>query len=178
MGADIASGKIATHSEVSLHGPYVQKILVEALGCRGPIGNDQYDVTQEQSITRGSVDVAIGAFAHGEGRIVAPFELKGVETLHDLGHETILIASGGDALKVLEKDDLRFDVVFTDVMMPGMSGVELAQTVRARYPGLPVLLTSGYSEIIAKEGTFGFPLLRKPYSVEALSRALRQALRQ
>lgn len=65
--ADIASGKIATHSEVSLHGPFVQKILIEALGYRGPIGNDRYDVTQEQSITRGSVDVAIGAFAHGEG---------------------------------------------------------------------------------------------------------------
>jgi type I restriction-modification system DNA methylase subunit len=78
--ADIASGKIASHSEVSLHGPFVQKIMVEALGYRGPIGNDRYNVTQEQGITRGSVDVAIGDFAHGEGRIIAPFELKGADT--------------------------------------------------------------------------------------------------
>lgn len=78
--ADIASGKIATHSEVSLHGPFVQKILVEALGYRGPIGNDQYNVTQEESIIRGSVDVAIGDFARGDGQIIAPFELKGADT--------------------------------------------------------------------------------------------------
>ena len=77
---DIASGKIATHSEVSLHGPFVQKILIEALGYRGPIGHDNYDVTQEQSITRGSVDVALGTFAHGQGQIIAPFELKGADT--------------------------------------------------------------------------------------------------
>ena len=99
------------------------------------------------------------------------------ETLLDLGHETSLVTSGREALDLLEKDDLHFDVVFTDVMMPGMSGLELAQAIRTRFPGLPVLLTSGYSEIIAKEGTFGLPLLRKPYSVEALSRALRKALR-
>jgi type I restriction-modification system DNA methylase subunit len=78
--ADIKSGKIATHSEVSLHGPFVQKILVEALGYSGPIGNDAYNVTQEKGITRGSVDVAIGNFEHGEGQILAPFELKGADT--------------------------------------------------------------------------------------------------
>lgn len=85
--------------------------------------------------------------------------------------------SGSEALEVLAKDDLRFDVVFSDVVMAGMSGLELAHCIRGRYPGLPVLLTSGYSEILAKEGTFGLPLLRKPYSVESLSRALRKALR-
>ena len=78
--ADIKSGKIATHSEVSLHGPFVQKILVEALGYSGPIGNAAYNVTQEKGITRGSVDVAIGNFEHGEGQIIAPFELKGADT--------------------------------------------------------------------------------------------------
>jgi PAS domain S-box-containing protein len=99
------------------------------------------------------------------------------EALHDLGHETTLVAGAAEALEVLERDDLHFDVVFSDVMMAGMSGLDLAQAIRARYPGLPVLLTSGYSEVIAKEGAFGFPLLRKPYSVEALSRALRKAVR-
>lgn len=78
--ADIQSGKIASHSEVSLHGPFVQKILVEGLGYRGPIGHDDYNVTQEKGITRGSVDVAIGNFQDGEGQILAPFELKGADT--------------------------------------------------------------------------------------------------
>ena len=78
--ADIKSVKIATYSEVSLHGPFVQKILVEALGYSGPIGNAAYNVTREKGITRGSVDVAIGSFEHGEGQILAPFELKGADT--------------------------------------------------------------------------------------------------
>ena len=78
--ADIASGKIASHSEISLHGPFVQTILVEALGYSGPIGNAAYNVTQEKGITRGSVDVAIGAFENATGQILAPFELKGADT--------------------------------------------------------------------------------------------------
>ena len=98
------------------------------------------------------------------------------ETLQDLGHCTTLVTSGREALKVLEKEDLNFDVVFSDVMMAGMTGLELAQSIRQRYPGLPVLLTSGYSEVLAKEGTIGLLLLQKPYSVHALSRALRKAV--
>jgi PAS domain S-box-containing protein len=99
------------------------------------------------------------------------------ETLEDLGHQTVLVQSAAEALRMLEEDDLRFDILFTDVMMAGMSGIELARAVRERHPGLPVLLTSGYSDVISREGTFGFPLLKKPYSVEALSRALRRALK-
>jgi two-component system NtrC family sensor kinase len=53
-----------------------------------------------------------------------------------------------------------------------MSGVALGQAVRRLYPSLPVVLTSGYSHILAEKGTHGFELLRKPYSVEALSRVL------
>jgi PAS domain S-box-containing protein len=99
------------------------------------------------------------------------------ETLRDLGHEPVLVRSGDDALKKLAQDDLSFDVVFSDVMMAGMSGLDLAKRLRDQYPGLPVLLTSGYSDVVAREGSFGFPLLKKPYSVEALSRALRKALK-
>ncbi len=97
------------------------------------------------------------------------------ETLHDLGHHSKLVDSAGAALEELQENDLAYDVVFSDVIMAGGTGLELAQTIRERNPGLPVVLTSGYSEIIAKEGADGFNLLRKPYSVEALSRALRNA---
>jgi PAS domain S-box-containing protein len=98
------------------------------------------------------------------------------EMLHDLGYETTLAADAREALVALSNDDLRYDVVFTDVIMPGMNGLELAQAVRERHPGLPVVLTSGYSDVLAKEGSYGFELLRKPYSVEALSRVLRKAI--
>lgn len=60
--------------------------------------------------------------------------------------------------------------------MPGMNGVELAATIRERYPGLPVVLTSGYSNVLAENADRGFDLIHKPYSVEVLSRALRKAI--
>jgi DNA-binding LytR/AlgR family response regulator len=60
--------------------------------------------------------------------------------------------------------------------MPGMNGVELAMEIRDRYPGLPVVLTSGYSHVLADNDHHGFELVRKPYSVEVLSRTLRKAI--
>ena len=54
-----------------------------------------------------------------------------------------------------------------------MNGVELGQEIRRRCPTLPVILTSGYSHVLANGGAQGFELLHKPYSVEDLSRALR-----
>jgi DNA-binding NtrC family response regulator len=60
------------------------------------------------------------------------------------------------------------------VVMPGMGGVELGEEVRRRYPHVPVVLTSGYSDVLADEGRHGFELLHKPYAVEELSQVLRR----
>ena len=60
--------------------------------------------------------------------------------------------------------------------MPGMNGIEFGREVRRRFPDLPVLLTSGYSDVLAEQGTHGFQLVSKPYSVETLSRAVSSAL--
>jgi len=65
-------------------------------------------------------------------------------------------------------------VVFSDVVMPGISGVELGREIRRLYPNLPVVLTSGYSHVLAEEGRHGFELLHKPYAVEDVSRVLRR----
>jgi PAS domain S-box-containing protein len=97
------------------------------------------------------------------------------QTLAELGYHIVFTENGTSALAELAKDHARFDVVFSDVMMPGMSGIELGEAIRARYPGLPVVLTSGYSLVLAQHGTAGFELLHKPYSLEELSRVLQQA---
>jgi DNA-binding NtrC family response regulator len=68
-------------------------------------------------------------------------------------------------------------VVFSDVIVPGMSGVELGCEIRRRFPSLPVILTSGYSHALAEEGRHGFELLQKPYAVEDLSRVFRRVIR-
>ncbi|MDY1045226.1 PAS domain S-box protein [Pseudomonas coleopterorum] len=98
-----------------------------------------------------------------------------IEMLTDLGFLPVLACDAQAALSMLADDAHHFDVVFTDVVMPGMSGIELAQAVRCLYPDLPVVLTSGYSHVLAKNGTYGFELLHKPYSMEDASQALRKA---
>jgi CheY-like chemotaxis protein len=96
--------------------------------------------------------------------------------LRDLGHGATLAMNAAEALDLLGANGDPFDLVFSDVVMPGMSGIELAVLLRARWPRLPVVLTSGYSHVLAEDGRHGFPLLHKPYSVDDLSRVLRQAI--
>jgi DNA-binding NtrC family response regulator len=95
------------------------------------------------------------------------------QLLQDLGYATTWAANAEQALELLSKKG-DFDAVFSDVVMPGMSGVELGREIRRRYPTLPVVLTSGYSDVLAQEGRHGFELLQKPYAVEDLSRVLRR----
>ncbi len=122
-----------------------------------------------------------GRSASGEGlRVLVVEDNEAVggfatELLGDLGYKTRWVGNAAAALAVLETDHLAFDVVFSDIVMPGMGGVDLAQTIKSRYPGLPVVLTSGYSNVLAQEGRHGFELLQKPYSVETLSRIIQKA---
>jgi len=95
------------------------------------------------------------------------------QLLAELGHQTQLAANGLEALEAIEAQADDFDLVFSDVVMPGMTGIELAQELRRRRPQLRVVLTSGYSHVLAQEGRHGFELLHKPYSVESLTRILR-----
>ena len=96
------------------------------------------------------------------------------QSLTDLGYVTVLVASAEEALKEFETNADRFDVVFSDVVMPGMNGIDLAHYIRLTHPDLPVLLTSGYSHLVSQHGTNGFELLHKPYSIEQLATLLHQ----
>jgi signal transduction histidine kinase/CheY-like chemotaxis protein len=98
------------------------------------------------------------------------------ELLEDLGYVVRRAADANSALAILAQDEFAVDLVFSDVIMPGMNGVELAGIIRERYPGLPVVLTSGYSNVLAESAHRGFELIQKPYSVESLSRILRKAI--
>jgi PAS domain S-box-containing protein len=100
------------------------------------------------------------------------------QVLEDLGHEITWAKNAPEALAVLAEDSGRFDVVFSDVVMPGMNGIELGQAVRESHPGLPVVLTSGYSHVLAQEGRHGFELVQKPYAAGDLSRVLDQVVRR
>jgi two-component system NtrC family sensor kinase len=97
------------------------------------------------------------------------------DALTELGYATTLVHGAMEALAELTRDAERFDVVFTDVVMPGMTGIDLAQEIRRRHFDLPVVLTSGYSQLLSQNGSFGFELLQKPYSIEQLARVLHKA---
>lgn len=100
-----------------------------------------------------------------------------VALLRSLGHETVAAGNGTEALSVLTGDD-SFDLLFSDVMMPGgISGAQLADAARRIRPGLPVLLTSGYPDDALPRGATDTPLLlAKPYRRAELQAALEQAL--
>jgi CheY-like chemotaxis protein len=117
---------------------------------------------------------------HGQGRRVLLVEDNvdvgqfSKQLLQDLGYETVWAANADEALSLLQEHSARFDVVFSDVVMPGMSGVDLSHEIRQRHPGLPVVLTSGYSHVLAQEGPHGLELLHKPYAAAEVSRVLRR----
>jgi two-component system NtrC family sensor kinase len=59
-------------------------------------------------------------------------------------------------------------------MMPEMTGLDLAQEIRRRQFDVPIVLTSGYSHMLAQSGAYGFEHLQKPYSADQLSRVLQK----
>jgi PAS domain S-box-containing protein len=116
------------------------------------------------------------AAAHGPARRVLLVEDDAsvgemVEAmLADLGHEVLRAEAAAPALTILQTPD-RIDLLLTDLIMPGgMNGVELAHAAIALRPGLPVILTSGYTgETLGAAAGAPWPLLAKPYPAEALA---------
>jgi signal transduction histidine kinase/CheY-like chemotaxis protein len=95
--------------------------------------------------------------------------------LSELGHKVRRARSGEEALELSRKH--KFDVVLSDVVMPGMGGLKLAEILAVEQPALPVVLATGYSQEIADSGSGGRPVILKPYRLSTLSEALVAARR-
>ena len=121
----------------------------------------------------------------GEGELVLVVEDDDrvrrltVSRLQQLGYDVLDADSGPHALEVLVAHP-DIELVFTDLVMPGgMSGYDLCKEVQKRWPGKPVLLTSGYAEELTHADKLAgndLLLLRKPYRQIALAQLIRQAL--
>jgi signal transduction histidine kinase len=116
---------------------------------------------------------------HRTGRILLVDDNEDVgafaETLLvELGHQVMRARTGPEALELARAGG--FDAVFTDVVMPGMSGIELAEALGPVLPGIPVVLTTGYSDEITRAGGAGRPVVFKPYRLETLSGVLDEVL--
>jgi len=94
-----------------------------------------------------------------------------------LGELKCHVVSAVDAKEALEAlEQQQFDLLFSDVVMPDLSGLDLARLVRERYPDVPVLLATGYSEEISDDAATEFEVIRKPYGSEALAVKMASAL--
>lgn len=99
------------------------------------------------------------------------------EILGDAGYEVAKAFNGEDALKALSERN--FDLLFTDIIMPGMTGYRLVNEVIEKYPDIKILLTSGYQirnqhqsvpeELLTK-------VVTKPYGDRKLLKAIRECL--
>ena len=94
--------------------------------------------------------------------------------LADLGYEVVSVGSADEALAQLAAR--KFDLVLSDIVMPGMSGIELARSVNADSPRLPVLLATGYSDDLLKGAAAEFRVISKPYGPVELAEAVAAAL--
>ncbi|MFH1502324.1 MAG: PAS domain S-box protein [Candidatus Eisenbacteria bacterium] len=122
-----------------------------------------------------------GARGNGERILVVEDE----RTVRDLaarvlrqgGYEVLEASTVRDALAIIDREDGRFDLVFSDVVLPDESGVQLAQKLSVDHPDVPVLLSSGHADERSqydaiREG--GMPFLPKPYTLPDLLKAVRR----
>ncbi|HZH07520.1 MAG TPA: ATP-binding protein, partial [Lautropia sp.] len=97
--------------------------------------------------------------------------------LEALGCAVRHVPSADDALKALDGEGGQFDVVLSDILMPGsLNGFDLAMMLRHRNPELPVLLMTGYAEKTGQAMASGFQILAKPVSAASLAKAIGGAL--
>jgi PAS domain S-box-containing protein len=98
-----------------------------------------------------------------------------VDLFQTLGYEVLSANNGTEALAILRRTP-NIDVLFSDVVMPGMSGVELAHEAKRQWPSLKIILASGYTAPAAAGGQSDmgeFQVIAKPYSVAQILRQLR-----
>lgn len=97
------------------------------------------------------------------------------EVFKTLGYQVICASSAREALEILESTE-GIDVLFTDVMMPGMNGIELGHKAKALLPNIKILLASGFTAPVLKERYSGlemFDLIAKPYKISEIAKRLR-----
>jgi PAS domain S-box-containing protein len=102
-----------------------------------------------------------------------------VRILEHLGYKVLQARNGAEAIVLAQGYGDRIDLLLTDVVMPGMSGAELATQLVLLHPGMIVLFTSGYTEdVISHHGVLaeGVSFIVKPYTPSALARKVREVL--
>jgi PAS domain S-box-containing protein len=162
--------------------------LSQAYGLAQQSGGD---LVIESALGKGTtVSLYFPALAEDAGTKVAKSEVRdkalvvddqedvlgmAVELFSSLGYEVVAANNGADALDILKRTP-NIDVLFSDVVMPGMSGIELAQEARVMAPKMKIILVSGYPAPALndeKASMDSFEFISKPYTMSQILRKLR-----
>ena len=121
--------------------------------------------------------------AHGARLLIAEDEESLLalvaRALMEAGHDVVVSADGAEAIETLQREGGRFDLLLTDIKMPVMDGIALALATARDFPGLPVMLMTGYAD--QRERAHGLDALihdviTKPFSLGTMRTAVEGAL--
>jgi signal transduction histidine kinase len=163
-----SNGHVKIYSEVS-HGTTIKLYLPRHFGQELKLDT----VADESDVPLGRADEVI-LVVEDEARV----RHMSVDALRELGYSVVQASDGDHALKQLALLP-KVDLLFTDIMMPGMTGRQLADQATAERPALKVLYTTGYTRnAIVHNGIvdYGVSFLAKPFSIQALARKVREVL--
>jgi PAS domain S-box-containing protein len=156
-GTVVATSTVGSGTTITIYLPRRQAVQVEAV-----------EAPPTQPIVPGQGTVLVVEDNVEVGDVTASL-------VEQLGYRTMRAESATDALNLLQQGE-KIDLVLSDVVMPGgMNGIALAQEIRNHYPRIPVLLTSGYSDVV-QTAEAQFAILRKPFQLTALEKSVREAL--
>jgi two-component system, cell cycle sensor histidine kinase and response regulator CckA len=125
---------------------------------------------------------AVGA---GEGTVLLVEDEANVRQmarlmLESAGYSVLTAVSPQEALELCRRPELRVDCLLTDVIMPGMNGVELSDAVRELRPGVGIVYMSGYTaDMIAHHGVLaqGVIFVQKPFDMNSLNEKVQEAIK-
>ena len=180
FGQGTGLGLSVVHGIVEQCGGYVEVYSVPERGTTFKI----YLPVSEEPASKTSEGVhAKSPQGHGETVLLVedetPVRNVTLLLLESLGYRVLEAASAEEALCLVETGQKKFELLMTDVIMPGRSGLELAEALRSRDPGLKVLFQSGYTgEAMLRHGIVKpeMAFLKKPFALDTLAKKVREVL--
>ncbi|OPY77928.1 MAG: Blue-light-activated protein [Syntrophorhabdus sp. PtaU1.Bin153] len=156
-------------------------VTVESEAGKGSVFTIYFPRTEQNSEIFDEVDYSIPRgherilFVDDEDMLIE----MGKHVLEGLGYEVVVKADGLEALSAFREESAKFDLVITDQTMPYMTGTDLARELILVKPDIPIVLCTGFSELVNAESSKAFGIkafLMKPFSVQEIARTIRRVL--